>query len=206
MWSSTADAGARTCTRSSCGPPKIFRPRRKLGGRSCTPEECSGVGEIAGQLGNPRRIFGPRKIFRGEEFAPNPEESSDGTVQEPSGERESLFPDLGAEANAPTPDALFEAFWSAYPKKKAKGDARKAWGQVLKRGAEPHTIVAAAHQYARERDGEDPQYTAYPATWLRSERYADEPDPMYQPPRQRAGSHQPYRNPTTYGSNPDPWA
>ncbi|GAA1466288.1 helix-turn-helix domain-containing protein [Nocardiopsis exhalans] len=187
-------------------PEDLSPPKKARGEDPAPPKNVRGSAKSQVSSATPEGSSAPEKSSGAKNLRPTPEESSDGTVQEPSGERESLFPDLGAEANAPTPDALFEAFWSAYPKKKAKGDARKAWGQVLKRGAEPHTIVAAAHQYARERDGEDPQYTAYPATWLRSERYADEPDPMYQPPRQRAGSHQPYRNPTTYGSNPDPWA
>lgn len=92
-------------------------------------------------------------------------------------------------------DPLFAEFWAAYPRKRAKGDARKAWAQALKQGADPAVVIGAARRYAAERAGQDPRYTAYPATWLRGERYADATDPAYQPApgdsRFRGGPHQP---------------
>ncbi|MGW5877853.1 helix-turn-helix domain-containing protein [Nocardiopsis terrae] len=186
-------------------PEESSPPKKARGENPAPPKNVRGSQKSQVKPGNPEGSSDPEEFSGAKILRLTPEGSSDGTIPEPSGEEESLFPGL-PQNTEPDPGSLFEAFWDAYPKKRAKGDARKAWGQMLKRGAEPRAIVAAAHQYAQERHGEDPQYTAYPATWLRSERYADEPDPAYQPPRQRAGGHQPYRNPTTYGSNPDPWA
>ena len=94
----------------------------------------------------------------------------------------------------------FGAFWSNYPKKKAREEAKKAWIAAIKRGADPKRIVDASQAYARERFGQDPKYTKYPATWLNKGCYDDEPDPQPAPgerPPLRAvsGGYQPWRNP-----------
>ena len=55
----------------------------------------------------------------------------------------------------------FEEFWTTYPRRVAKGDARKAWVQ---------TENIRSDQW-RKNDG---QFVCYPATWLRQERWSDE--------------------------------
>lgn len=95
----------------------------------------------------------------------------------------------------------FGAFWTNYPKKRAREEAKKAWIAAIKRGADPQHIVTASQSYARERAGQDPKYTKYPATWLNKGCYDDEPDPQPAPgerPQLRAvsGGWQPYREPT----------
>ncbi|TVL89814.1 helix-turn-helix domain-containing protein [Streptomyces sp. SAJ15] len=80
----------------------------------------------------------------------------------------------------------FGAFWTVYPKKRAREEAKKAWIAAIKRGAEPKHIVNAAQAYARERFSQDPKYTKFPATWLNKGCYDDEPDPQPGPPRLRA--------------------
>ena len=75
----------------------------------------------------------------------------------------------------------FGAFWFSYPKKKAREEAKQAWIAAIERGADPARIVAAATSYANERNGEDPKYTKYPATWLKKGCYDDEPDPTPPP-------------------------
>lgn len=109
--------------------------------------------------------------------------------------------DPGALDRAPKPpapgsddDPHWAAFWAAYPRKKGKGDARKAWAQAIKNGADPAEIIAGAQRYAQERAAADPKYTKYPASWLRAERWTDEEDPAYQPKN------------TPQQDNDDPWA
>ncbi|MFD3638260.1 helix-turn-helix domain-containing protein [Streptomyces griseus] len=75
----------------------------------------------------------------------------------------------------------FGAFWLNYPKKKAREEAKKAWVAALKRGADPERMVTAAAEYARERVGQEAQYTKHPATWLNKGCYDDEPDPAGRP-------------------------
>jgi len=70
----------------------------------------------------------------------------------------------------------FGAFWSNYPKKRDREEAKKAWIAAIERGVEPKHMVDAAQAYARERAGKDPQYTKYPANWLNKGCYDDEPD------------------------------
>jgi DNA-binding MarR family transcriptional regulator len=78
-------------------------------------------------------------------------------------------------------DDLFADFWAAYPRKKGKQQALKAWIKAVKDGADPTLIVLGAERYATERTSEDPQYTAHPATWLNAGRWEDEPDPTHTP-------------------------
>lgn len=77
----------------------------------------------------------------------------------------------------------FAAFWNAYPRKVAKGAARKAWDKAIKAGADPALIVLGARRYATDprRSDSDIRYTAHPATWLNAERWADEDAPPPQP-------------------------
>jgi hypothetical protein len=84
-------------------------------------------------------------------------------------------PSNGTGRTKPTGDPEFDTFWQSYPKHVDKGHARTAWRAAIRK-AEPEAIVAGARRYAAERAGKDPQYTAGPATWLRGERWADEPE------------------------------
>ena len=91
----------------------------------------------------------------------------------------------------------FGAFWSNYPKKRDREEAKKAWIAAIERGVEPKHMVDAAQAYARERFGQEPKYTKLPANWLNKGCYDDEPDP--QPGLQLravSGGYQPYRDPT----------
>lgn len=86
---------------------------------------------------------------------------------------------LIAPDSAPPPDPLagFDEFWTVYPRKVAKGAARKAWPKAVEAACGVEPIIEGARRYAIERDGEDPKFTAHPATWLRAERWADQTTP-----------------------------
>jgi hypothetical protein len=90
----------------------------------------------------------------------------------------------------------FGAFWSNYPKKRDREEAKKAWIAAIERGVDPKHMVDRAQAYARERFGQDAQFTKYPATWLNKGCYDDEPDPQPGPHlRAVSGGYQPYRDP-----------
>jgi len=74
----------------------------------------------------------------------------------------------------PAADDAFDAFWATYPRKEGKGQARKAWARAVK-ATPAETVIAGAQRYARQRAGQDPQYTAHPTTWLNGERWTDQP-------------------------------
>jgi len=74
----------------------------------------------------------------------------------------------------------FENFWTEYPKKFNKGDARKAWKQIQP-SSELLTKMLSALGRAKtcsrwKKDGG--QYIPYPATWLRAEGWEDEANPI----------------------------
>jgi hypothetical protein len=73
--------------------------------------------------------------------------------------------------------AFEKEFWPLYPKRVAKGAARKAFIRILV--AERATVgelKAGAARYAAERAGKDEEFTKHPATWLNGECWKDEPN------------------------------
>lgn len=71
----------------------------------------------------------------------------------------------------------FEAFWSRYPRRVGKKDARKAWDKLQVDEALWALIESAlawqVTQPSWTKDGG--AFCPYPATWLRGERWTDEP-------------------------------
>ena len=73
---------------------------------------------------------------------------------------------------------LFDRFWKAYPKKKGKEDARKAWKKLApdldtcRRMAEALETQKKSHDWVKESG----RFVPYPATWLNGRRWEDEPD------------------------------
>jgi hypothetical protein len=97
-----------------------------------------------------------------------------------------------AVKDSPEVDAAFAKFWIAYPRKVAKPDARKAFGQAVTSGkATAEQIIAGAMRYAAMKTGADPKYVKHPAGWLRDERWNDAPE----------GSPEAYAPAPRYGRN-----
>ena len=74
-------------------------------------------------------------------------------------------------------DPDFTEFWSVYPRKIAKGHARKAWRAAVRgRKVDPKTIIVTAEQFrdAVRAAGTEAKYIPHPATWLNGERYGDD--------------------------------
>jgi hypothetical protein len=69
----------------------------------------------------------------------------------------------------------FRRFWAVYPKHIGKAPAAKAFTTATQNGADPEKIIEGAKRYAAERHGQGERYTAYPAKWLREERWNDQP-------------------------------
>ena len=72
----------------------------------------------------------------------------------------------------------FDLFWEAYPNKKGKGAARKAYDNAIKKGVTSDVLIDAVN---RQRCGaqwtkDNGQYIPHPATWLNREQWEDEPD------------------------------
>lgn len=75
------------------------------------------------------------------------------------------------------PDEHFNTFWQAFPRRVAKADALKAWGQINPTPELVDTMLDALQWQTRQpgwvKDGG--AYVPYPASWLRGRRWEDEP-------------------------------
>ena len=71
--------------------------------------------------------------------------------------------------------ADFEIFWDAYPKKKSKETARKAFDKAIKK-IDLQTMLDAveAQKHSKQWKEKDGQFIPYPATWLNAECWNDE--------------------------------
>jgi hypothetical protein len=70
-------------------------------------------------------------------------------------------------------DVDFDRFWSVYPRKVGKGEARKVWARLRKQGIDPEELIAGAVRY-RDDPKRKPDYTKHPGPWLNAERWTDQ--------------------------------
>lgn len=69
----------------------------------------------------------------------------------------------------------FASWWSAYPRKRGKGQAEKAY-KAAKKKTDAATLLAALVEQAPSLMAKGAEFAPYPATWLNGERWDDEPD------------------------------
>ena len=91
----------------------------------------------------------------------------------------------------------FEQWWTLYPRKTAKQDARKAWKAAIKQTPPADIIKATRHQTTTPGSplNREPQYVPYPASWLRAGQHLD--TPTSQPARETRPYDQPANTCTT---------
>ena len=70
----------------------------------------------------------------------------------------------------------FDEFWKAYPRKVAKADAKKAWGQTTTLRPPLQDLLKAIKAACKSEQWTkgNGQFIPYPASWLRGERWDDE--------------------------------
>jgi hypothetical protein len=71
-------------------------------------------------------------------------------------------------------DSDFEEFWSAYPRKVGKADARKSWARLTKEQKFAATAAVPMHIKYWEAAGRTKEYMPHPSTWINGERWEDE--------------------------------
>ncbi|QNB46839.1 hypothetical protein BR63_11275 [Thermanaerosceptrum fracticalcis] len=73
-------------------------------------------------------------------------------------------------------ESLFDQFWQAYPKKKAKGQAERAWAKLQPDEQLVETMLTAIERAKKSEEWrkENGRYIPYPATWLNGKRWEDE--------------------------------
>jgi hypothetical protein len=135
-----------------------------------------------GSDGKPIASHSSRAGLSPTEITPTPIPIPIPKFEEPKPSRSAPPPEVTTKqrstAEATTAEATadrFDEFWAAYPRKVAKPAAARAWKKAIKNGADAATLINAATRYATTRAGENPKYTAHPATWLNNERWNDTP-------------------------------
>ena len=82
-----------------------------------------------------------------------------------------------ADETGKTPDADFDRFWKAYPRKEGKGAARKAFGKARKKVTLEAMLSAVELQkQSPQWNRENGRYIPMPSTWLNQERWGDDPN------------------------------
>lgn len=101
------------------------------------------------------------------------------TREEKRREEQDTNPSAPSGAVGPTISVLFDRFWSAYPKKRSKGDAEKAFKSVKPSEQLVDAMIAAIGRAKTSADWrkDGGQFIPHPATWLRDRRWLDEQDP-----------------------------
>lgn len=77
--------------------------------------------------------------------------------------------------SASADDDDFEQWWTTYPRKDGKGQARKAFRAALKK-ASIDELAEGVERYAATVARSERKFIAMPATWLNGERWLDEAD------------------------------
>ncbi len=93
------------------------------------------------------------------------------------GKGERCEQDNRATTGAKTPlEESFKLFWTAYPKKRSKGAAQKAWAKVRPDSSLLAAILEAiaAQKRSEAWQKQGGQYIPYPATWLNARGWEDE--------------------------------
>lgn len=79
------------------------------------------------------------------------------------------------DKNTDSSEQDFERFWSAYPKKKNKGQARSAFSRALKKTS-VETMISAVEKQKQSKDWkkDNGQFIPYPSTWLNAEAWEND--------------------------------
>ena len=82
----------------------------------------------------------------------------------------------GLKERKEKPLCAFDEFWKAYPKKKSKGQAEKAWGKITQPSETLRLILDALkwQKASQEWTKENGQYIPYPASYLNAKGWEDE--------------------------------
>lgn len=134
-----------------------------------------------GDEGGPRNVVPPGTSFPRQDVPPSPagDSAPPRNVVPPTPERGSAITTTEPPIEPPSnqklsaPSDRFDEFWSAYPKREAKPDARKAWAKV--RPSEVDAILAdLAARAAHPAVWNEIKFVPLPATYIRGRRWEDE--------------------------------
>lgn len=93
----------------------------------------------------------------------------------------------------------FARFWQAYPRKRSKGDAWKAWRALAPCPGLVQRLIAALGQARQSEDWrrEGGRFIPYPATWLRARGWEDEFEVGVEPLAEQGGESRKFQGTVT---------
>ena len=157
-------------------------PTNQQGGDVGTPPPSTGVDTNKNHLNKNHITTKKHMLISGEksEHVSHPEESQEPKKQE--------SPPSQKKTQAEKYPQDFLDWYAIYPRKKAKGDALKAYKQALKE-IDHDELVEKTRKYARyvEQSQTQQRYVPYPASWLRAAQWDDEQEPPEEINRTQAG-------------------
>lgn len=108
---------------------------------------------------------------------------SKGNKQKTDSVNDSLTERKGREWKGSNKPMRFAQFWDAYPKKKSKGDAEKAFNKISPDEPLFNAMLTAieAQKKTAEWQKEHGQFIPYPASWLNAKGWEDEAAPADKP-------------------------
>lgn len=80
-----------------------------------------------------------------------------------------------ADATSSDLENAFESFWSRYPRKIGKGQARKAFFAAVKKH-DPRDIAKGFGPFLESCVGQEERFIPHASTWLNGERWLDQPE------------------------------
>lgn len=132
-----------------------------------------GLIEIVEKAGQGRGKVGRYRLLKGDTECAQSEEK--GHTAEPNrANSDDVASYLLNRHESSHSDDAFEQLWKAYPRKTAKGAARRSFERVMKRSDAPsiEQLLKAVEQYASQI--KEIRFCAHLATWLNGERWLDE--------------------------------
>lgn len=110
---------------------------------------------------------------------PSPET---GLPPAPNGGTLRIYPEGNTHKVIPTPippkgasvKSLAEEIFQAYPRKVGKEKAIRSITKWLKEGKDPKWLLGRVRAYANAREGQEPRFTPYPATWFNRGSFDDD--------------------------------
>ncbi len=191
MPSSDGAGSATAKQRFGLGIPRLFLRMSRGTGRGQTRDRPRDRTRMSALTGQDRTGQDRREEKRREEKKEYPPIPPEGDVREDRQGDLLGDPDAGLsgeilppEQARPKPEASparateaeievnFETFWDAYPRKIAKGVARKAFATALKKTTAETILAAVQRQTFDTRE----KFVPHPASWLNGERWLDQVD------------------------------
>ncbi len=128
------------------------------------PENSDNLPQLAADCGSSPQLAADCRL--------NPIQSNPNTESE--SESNTLAHSAAGAAGESEKADPFEVFWKAYPKKKSKGDAKKAFAAL--KNVNLDQLLSALEEQKKSKDWlkEGGQFIPYPATWLRRCCWEDE--------------------------------